>query len=396
IRWIFTLTYGDTVAAHEACRYVRKLHVPVRGEYMDAQGTGRRYSANDPGLSEWVHLAFTDAFLRSYELFRGPVPTRLGGADAYVGQWAKAGELMGVIDPPRTDAELRQRLQGYDDEGLLAGGPRVDEVVSFLKNPPLDPMLMPGYRLLFAAVVDSLPGRYRDLLGLSAPALGLPGGRQVHVPVRSGAKASLAVIGAALGKQGPSELAALRRLARIGQPGDLTYTDYGLTELGHAPAGYRTVRRRSRVGAGEDAFRRLADGILDWQMHRGAGLRVPEDTPRASPGVRVVSGMGIGPIRVPAPCRVLWSLEPEAADPDTGPRRAGFGYGTLKRHPVAGEEAFTAVLDDEGTVWFEVLAYSKPANWLMRAAAPVTHRTQEWVTRAYFESAERLADGRLS
>ncbi|MDN5755952.1 MAG: DUF1990 domain-containing protein, partial [Micrococcaceae bacterium] len=117
-----------------------------------------------------------------------------------------------------------------------------------------------------------------------------------------------------------------------------------MTELGHAPAGYRTVRRRSRVGAGEDAFRRLADGILDWQMHRGAGLRVPEDTPRASPGVRVVSGMGIGPIRVPAPCRVLWSLEPEAADPDTGPRRAGFGYGTLKGHPVAGEEAFTAVL----------------------------------------------------
>ncbi|MGP9661460.1 DUF1990 family protein, partial [Arthrobacter sp. AOP36-C1-22] len=60
------------------------------------------------------------------------------------------------------------------------------------------------------------------------------------------------------------------------------------------------------------------------------------------------------------------------------------------------QRCWAVQLDDEGTVWFEVLAYSKPANWLMRAAAPVTHRTQEWVTRAYFESAERLADGRLS
>lgn len=392
IHWIFTLTYGDTVAAHDACRYVRKLHVPVRGDYTDGHGADQRYSANDPGLSEWVHLAFTDAFLRSYELFRGPVPARLGGADGYVGQWAKAGELMGVINPPRTDAELRERLQAYDDEGLLTGGPRVDEVVSFLKNPPLDPMLLPGYRLLFAAVIDSLPDRYRDLLGLQAPAVKLPGGRQLHVPVRPAAMASLAVIGAALGKQGPSELAALRRLARIGRPGDLTYSDYGLTELGHAPAGYRTVRRRLHVGNGEDAFRRLADGILSWEMHRGAGFRVPEDTPRAAPGVRVVSGMGAGPVRLLAPCRVLWSMDPDVTTiPDTGERRAGFGYGTLQGHPVAGEEAFTAVLNADGTVWFEVLAYSRPANWLMRAATPVTERTQELVTRAYFASARELA-----
>lgn len=390
IRWIFTLTYGDTAAARAACRHVRHLHVPVRGAYTDGHGVQRSYSANDPGLSEWVHLAFTDAFLRSYELFRGPVPARLGGADAYVSQWATAGELMGVADPPCTDAALRQRLQEYDDGGLLAGGPRVDEVVSFLKNPPLDPLLLPGYRLIFAAVVDTLPARYRELLGLVAPALALPGGRRVRVPLRPGAKASLAVIGAALGRQGPSELAALRRLGRIGQPADLTYAEHGLTRQGHAPAGYRTVRRRVQVGSGEQAFRRLANGILDWRLHRGAGLSVPGDTPRAAPGIRVVPRMGFGPVRVAAPCRVLWSSEPGPAMMP-GPRRAGFGYGTLRGHPVAGEESFTAVLEADGTVWFEVLAYSRPANWLMRAAAPATRGAQELVTRGYLESARALA-----
>lgn len=389
IRWIFTLTYGDTTAADAACAHIRRLHVPVTGNYTDAHGEDRRYSANDPGLSEWVHIALTDAFLRSYENFRGPVPARLGGADAYVSQWAIAGELMGVIDPPRTEAELRARMQEYDAGGQLTGGPRVDDVVSFLRNPPLDPLLMPGYRLLFAAVVDSLPVRYRELLGLDRPGAEFPGGRSLRLPTRAGAKVALAVVGTALGRQGPSELAALRRLARIGQPADLTYTEHGLTRQDHAPAGYRTVRERVRAGTGEDEFRRLADGILNWDLHRGAGLSVPAETPRAAPGVRVVSGMGAGPVRIPAPCRVLWTEEPDGS----GPRGAGFGYGTLKGHPVAGEESFTAVIEADGSVWFEVFAYSVPANLLMRLASPVTQRTQELVTRGYLRAAVLLATG---
>ncbi|WP_372698950.1 DUF1990 family protein [Arthrobacter sp. JSM 101049] len=389
IRWIFTVTYGDTAAARTACSYVRHLHEPVVGSYTDAHGKTSNYSANDPGLAAWVHLAFTDAFLRSYEAFSGPVPARLGGADSYVRQWAIAGELMGVADPPRTDADLRAQLQEYDAGGQLAGGPRVDEVVSFLKNPPLDPLLLPGYRLLFAAVVDSLPARYRELLGLRAPGVDLPGSRRLHIPTRLGARTTLAVVGTVLGKHEPSEMAALRRLARIGQPADLTYPDPGLTKLGHAPGGYRTVRRRVRAGTGEGDFRRLADGILAWELHRGAGLDVPSNTPRAAPGIRVVSRMGIGPVRIPAPCRVLWSVEPDGA----GPRRAGFGYGTLAGHPVAGEESFTAVLEGDGSVWFELLAYSRPANVVMRAAAPVTERTQMFITRGYLRSAAGLADG---
>lgn len=387
IRWIFTVTFGDTTAARAACAYVRRLHEPVTGSYTEASGGAGSYSANDPGLAEWVHLAFTDAFLRSYEAFHGPIPAAAGGADAYVSQWARAGELMGVADPPRTDADLRSRLQAYDDEGQLAGGPRVNEVVSFLRNPPLDPLLLPGYQLLFAAVVDSLPERYRQLLGLRRTGVGLPGGRRLHLPTRLGARATLAVVGTALGKHEPSELAALRRLARIGQPADLTYPDHGLTRLGHAPGGYRTVRRRIRVGTGEEAFRRLADGILAWGLHRGAGLDVPAGTPRAAPGVRVVSRMGFGPLRITAPCRVLWAVEADGA----GPRRAGFGYGTLAGHPVAGEESFTAVLEEDGSVWFEVLAYSRPANAVMRAGAPVTERTQELITRRYLRTAALLA-----
>jgi uncharacterized protein (DUF2236 family) len=207
IRWIFSVTYGSTAAAQEACAHVRRLHVPVRGHYEGATGIERRYSANDPHLAEWVHLAFTDAFLSAHEDFIGPVPTA-GGADDYVREWSVAGSLMGVQDPPTTRQQLKDRLQSFDDAGELAGGDRVTEVLGFLRSPPLPGRLDWGYRALFAAVVDTLPARYRELLGLR--------GTPVPQLTRAGGRATLAVVGAALSGPGPSELAARRRLVRLG------------------------------------------------------------------------------------------------------------------------------------------------------------------------------------
>lgn len=208
IRWIFTVTYGDTTAARRASARVRRVHSSVTGTYVSGRGEFLPYSANDPALAEWVHIAFTDAFLRTYEAFHGPVS---GGADAYVSEWALAGELMGVVDPPRTEAALRARIGAYDAAGELAGGPRVDSVVAFLRRPPLDPLLRPGYAVLFNAVLGTMPRRHLDLLGLERPHLG-----PVPLPMTAAAKATLAVVGRALGPVGPSQAAARRRLARLG------------------------------------------------------------------------------------------------------------------------------------------------------------------------------------
>lgn len=207
IRWIFTVTYGDTAAARRASDHVRRLHEGVRGTYTGADGVVRPYSANDPQLTEWVHLAFTDAFLRCHERWGGPIP---GGPDAYVREWAVAGELMGVADPPRSVAELDARILAFAPQ--LTGGPRVDDVVRFLRRPPLDPVLVPGYRALFAAVVDSLPPRHLELLGLERTRLG-----PLALPTRQAAGLTLAVVGRALGDRGPSESAARRRLERLGR-----------------------------------------------------------------------------------------------------------------------------------------------------------------------------------
>ena len=214
IRWIFTVTYGSTAAAEEATRRVRRLHEPVQGTFQDNDGGVRTYSANDPGLARWVHIAFTDGFLAAHKIWGGPIP---GGPDAYVREWAQAGRLMGVDNPPLTEAEMRSQLDQWYAQGELRADDRVKETIQFIRCAPLHPLLKPGYRILFEAAVYSLEPRYRQMLGLSVPRLG-----PFPLPVRLATKVVLGVVHLALGgprrRMGPSELAARQRLKRLGQP----------------------------------------------------------------------------------------------------------------------------------------------------------------------------------
>ena len=210
IRWIFTVTYGDTTAARSASNWVLRLHERVQGTYEDASGTERPYSANDPELARWVHLAFTDAFLTSHIEFGGPIP---GGPDRYVAEWATAGELMQIENPPRDLAGLRKQMAAFDPE--LRSSPTVQEVVGFIRRPPLPRNQLIGYRVLFAGAVASLEPRHRELLGLREPHLG-PFKLPVHGPV----KLVLRVIRFGLGDMGPSERSARERITRLASESD--------------------------------------------------------------------------------------------------------------------------------------------------------------------------------
>ncbi|WP_026819404.1 oxygenase MpaB family protein [Arthrobacter castelli] len=207
IRWIFTVTYGSTTAARDASDWVLDLHRKVSGSYVDAGGRQRPYSANDPELLGWVHLAFTDSFLRTHQAWGGRIP---GGPDAYVREWSTAGRLMQVPDPPTSEAQLRRQLDSHYDAGTLTHSPQVAEAVRFIRDPPLHPRLKIGYRMLFAGAVSTIEPKYRRLLGLKPAALG-----PVPLPASAAAGAALAGMRLVLGRVGPSEQAARRRLERV-------------------------------------------------------------------------------------------------------------------------------------------------------------------------------------
>jgi uncharacterized protein (UPF0548 family) len=175
---------------------------------------------------------------------------------------------------------------------------------------------------------------------------------------------------------------------RGGAAGALNYPGIGSTENGHAPAGYATVLKEVQIGTGLAVYRRVAEGILGWELQRRAGLRVRADSPRAVPGARVVSDLGAGPFRLNAPCQVVWVREPGREDK---PQSAGFGYGTLPGHPARGEESFEVEINGRGEVFLRIRAFSKPANWFYAAGGVVTRAAQRYVTSRYIDGARTLA-----
>ncbi|MBO3095006.1 DUF1990 family protein [Cellulomonas dongxiuzhuiae] len=167
---------------------------------------------------------------------------------------------------------------------------------------------------------------------------------------------------------------------------DLTYAPVGATReragapwsRAGVPPGDRVLRVRHRVVRGGDEAARaaLADDVCAWRVHRTAGVRVRADG-AAAPGRRVVTLLGVGPVALRAPCRVVW------ADDE------GFGYGTLRGHPFAGEEAFRVVLCD-GDVWLDVEAYSHPAWPGVRLLGPLVPLGQRLYVRMLARAARRL------
>jgi uncharacterized protein (DUF2236 family) len=207
IRWLITVTFADTATAIEQSERVKGYHGRVRGTYLDARGQEQPYSAGDPELLSWVHIVFTDAFLSTHRIWGSPIP---GGPDQYVREWGKAGELMGVPTPPRSEEELRAQISAFRDRGILKSDERVAETVRFIQHPPLKREMLPGYRILFAGAVASLEPEYREMLGLKLPALG-----PIPLPAIAATRVTLSAVGAALGTRSPSEEAARRRIARV-------------------------------------------------------------------------------------------------------------------------------------------------------------------------------------
>ena len=196
-RWLTVVTFGDRAAADRECARVRGLHRRVVGTYATDTGDAS-YSASDPDLLRWVHVAFIDSFLAAHRAWGDPIP---GGEDAYVREWATAGELVGVADAPRSVGELEEQIAGYTP--VLRGGPAAADTVDFVRRVPIPLLGVPAYRTLFAGAVSTMRPEHRELLGVQACPERL---------TRSAVAATLAGLRLVLGPTSPAQQAARSRI----------------------------------------------------------------------------------------------------------------------------------------------------------------------------------------
>ncbi|TWD81794.1 uncharacterized protein (UPF0548 family) [Kribbella amoyensis] len=162
-----------------------------------------------------------------------------------------------------------------------------------------------------------------------------------------------------------------------------SYTAVGSTRYDETPSGYHRMEHRALIGQGDQVFRRAGEALMSWKMHSAAGVRIKATDSPAVIGTNSLGRLGAGPIGVPVPCRVVWTVD----EPD----RIGFAYGTLPGHPETGEESF--VVSREGDdIYFALRAYSRPATWYTRLSGPLGRAAQKLFAHRYAKALQRLAN----
>ena len=153
-------TFGPADEAQRTIDRIRHVHSFVQGTAAD----GRPYSANDPHLLEWVHVAEVDSFLTAYQRF-GVRPLNQRDRDRYVLDMATIASKLGVLAPPESERELRERLRRFIPE--LRSTPESRDAVRYLTlTPPLTFPANGAYFALVSATVATLPAWTRPLLRL--------------------------------------------------------------------------------------------------------------------------------------------------------------------------------------------------------------------------------------
>ena len=149
--FIATTTFGHVEDAEQAIETVRRIHRYVKGSMPD----GTPYRADDPHLLEWVHVAEIDSFLTAYQAY-GARPLTQRERDEYVAQTAEVARRLGVLDPPLTEHDLKERLRSFRPE--LRSTPEAREAVRYVVfRPPLGLAERLPYAVLVAAAVGLMP-----------------------------------------------------------------------------------------------------------------------------------------------------------------------------------------------------------------------------------------------
>ena len=149
--FVAATTFGPESQAQQAVDTVHRVHERVTGHASD----GRPYAANDPHLLEWVHLAELDSFLAAHDRY-GERPLVGAERDRYVADAGVVAQALGVIDPPVTEAGLRERIRRY--RGELRGTSEAREAARYLLiQPPLPFAARPAYGLIAGAAVALMP-----------------------------------------------------------------------------------------------------------------------------------------------------------------------------------------------------------------------------------------------
>jgi uncharacterized protein (UPF0548 family) len=169
---------------------------------------------------------------------------------------------------------------------------------------------------------------------------------------------------------------SIRRFLMAEKKLPFTYSAVGAT-ADAPPAGYVVDHTRIKLGEGEAVFHAARAALKRWEQFRLGWVEAsPQDAPIQAGEVVAVLGRALGLWWLNS-CRIVYVVD------ETGPiSKFGFAYGTLPGHVESGEERFLAEWNrNDNGVWYDILAFSRPNQFLTRLGYPLVRRTQKRFAR---------------
>jgi uncharacterized protein (UPF0548 family) len=149
-----------------------------------------------------------------------------------------------------------------------------------------------------------------------------------------------------------------------------SYEMMGCTQAGPVlRPGWNVDHCRVHLGQGEAIYRAACAAIEQWKMFPPeiATLCWPDQAPREGLVVGVLYWAAPVRVWILFPAQVVYVVNESVQREGRSIVRFGFAYGTLSDHPERGEERFLVEWDrNDDSVWYDLLAISRPAHWLAR------------------------------
>ena len=163
-----------------------------------------------------------------------------------------------------------------------------------------------------------------------------------------------------------------------------TYAEVGATNATPPASGYIVDHNRVRLGDGEAIYQRAVAALKYWRQFDLGWVSI------APHGVVIEVGATVA---VKARAFGTWSLNASrVVYVIDEPRRFGFAYGTLPDHVECGEERFLIEWLPDDSVWYDILAFSRPQHPLVKLSSPLARLLQKRFARESLAQMKLAAD----
>jgi uncharacterized protein (UPF0548 family) len=143
------------------------------------------------------------------------------------------------------------------------------------------------------------------------------------------------------------------------------------------PKGYTVDHNRTKLGDGEQTYQRAVAALQGWkQFDLGWVSLVPSGKPLEVGTIVAVRAKTFGFWSLNA-ARIVYLINED----QNGSVRFGFAYGTLPDHVERGEERFMVERHADDSVWYDILAFSRPKHPVVRLGFPVARLLQKRFVR---------------